>query len=151
MRCQGCRGVRAVLGASRNSRYSVTRRGKEGIKGHLGTPRGKGGHMRCQGCRGVRAVLGASRNSRYSVTRRGKEGIKGHLGTPRGKGGHMGCQGCRGVRAVLGASRDSRYSGTRRDIGASGAPKGCRSIGSLFGGVRVFWGVKEVLSGLHLT
>ena len=50
-------------------------------------------------------------------------------------------RGCRGVRGVLRATRDSRYSGTRRGIGTSGAPKGCRGIGSLFGGVKGCQGV----------
>ena len=35
----GCRGVRCVLGASRDSRYSGTRRGI-GASGALGAPRG---------------------------------------------------------------------------------------------------------------
>ena len=46
---QGCRGVRGLLGAGRDSRYSGARRGM-GIIG-IGAPRGY------RGCR--RAVLGA--------------------------------------------------------------------------------------------
>ena len=60
--------VRAVLGASRDSKYSGTRR-VEGYQGLLEGVRGYFGGVK--GCRGVRGVLGTSKNSQYSGTRRG--------------------------------------------------------------------------------
>ena len=62
----GVGSVRGILGASRDSRYSGTRRGIWGI----GAPGGVGAVWGIRGCRGVSGVLGASRDSRYSGTRR---------------------------------------------------------------------------------
>ena len=55
---QGCRGVRGVLGADRNCRYSGARRGI-GTSGVLGAPREcRGPFFGCQGDSGCRGVLG---------------------------------------------------------------------------------------------
>ena len=45
----GVGGVRGVLGTGRECRYSGTRRGIGGIRGHWGLPRGVGAVRVCQG------------------------------------------------------------------------------------------------------
>ena len=98
---RGVGGVRDVLWAGSDSRYSGARRGI-GASGALGAPRG------CNGCygvsEGVGVYWGAGRDCQYSWARRGIGGIRGHWGLlwcgvlgPLGESGGVG-----GVRGVLG-------------------------------------------------
>ena len=62
-----CRGVRGILGAGRECRYSGARRGIGGIRGHFGVPRGIVAIRRESGSvGGVRGVLETGREYRYS-------------------------------------------------------------------------------------
>ena len=57
----GVWGVRGILGAGRECRYSGARRGIGGIRGHWGLLRGVGGvgePSGHQGCRGCQACIG---------------------------------------------------------------------------------------------
>ena len=97
-------GVRGVLGASRDSRYSGTRRGIGDIRGHWGILGGVGG---CLGASGI--YWEASSDCRYSGTRRGIGGIGGSLGCR----GHLGASG--GCQQFIG-----RLAGTLVTQGAEG-------------------------------
>ena len=85
--CWGCRGVRCVLRAGRDCRYSGARRGIGGIGriGGIGAPGGVGVLRGCYGVsggvKGVHVsggVLGAGRDSRYSGARRDIGDIRGY-------------------------------------------------------------------------
>ena len=101
-------GIRGVLGAGRDCRYSGARRGigaSGGIEGSWGCRACRGTILGAsQGVEGIRSVSGADRDSRYSGARRGMKGI-------------------RGVRGVLEGGRDSRYTGAR-------GYRGIRALGS---------------------
>ena len=69
------RGIRGVLGAGRECRYSGARRGIGGLRGHWG-PIGVLEAIR--GVGGVKVYGWTDRECRYSGTRRGTGSIRGH-------------------------------------------------------------------------
>ena len=94
----GCGGVRGILGAGRECRYSGARRGICGIWEFLGDVGSVGAMRGASEVQGVSGMYqGAGRECRYSGARRGIGGIRGNLGIPRW------CWDCkRGIRGVSG-------------------------------------------------
>ena len=131
----GIVGVRGVLGAHKECRYSGARRDIGGIRA-LGAPRGCSGYQKAvrgvRGCWGVKGVLGAGRECRYPGARRGIGGIRWHWGLLGGLGGIRGCYGVEGCHGCMG------------DLHGVEVLSGKKVIG----GIRGYWGAPTGVGGI---